>query len=189
MACGLWGVSGVVCGGRAESHTWPRKCDICSSTLSLKASSVSSSSSHFDMIGPSSIPCFDTPRIWRPSSSSFLSVPLTPSLFCRGMVVAVEVVVVVVVVVVVAVAAVAARHLDDLAPLLLRRPDLVDRLRPPRERLHRRRNEIVDLRLLRVAQPAHPVQQRVGEPLLLVVDRRLERCEVDGDAVDLLGRR
>ena len=39
---------------------------------------------HFDMIGPSSIPCFDTPRIWRPSSSSFLSVPLTPSLFCRG---------------------------------------------------------------------------------------------------------
>ena len=33
------------------------------------------------MIGPSSIPCFDTPRIWRPSSSSFLSVPLTPSLF------------------------------------------------------------------------------------------------------------
>ena len=102
---------------------------------------------------------------------------------------AVEVVVEEEEVAVVVAVAVAARHLDDLAPLLLRRPDLVDRLRPPRERFHRRRNEIVDLGLLRVAQPAHPVQQRVGEPLLLVVDRRLERREIDGDAVDLLGRR
>ena len=47
MACERCGVRRKV----EASTTWPRKCDICSSTLSLKASRVSSSSSHLGRRG------------------------------------------------------------------------------------------------------------------------------------------
>ena len=75
---------------------------------------------------------------------------------------------------------------EDARPLALRRADLVDRLRPPRERLHRLVDEVVDLLLPRRRHPPHPEEQRVGRLLVLVLERRLERRERDGEAVDLL---
>ena len=64
--------------------------------------------------------------------------------------------------------------------------DLVDRLRPLRERLEALGDEGVEVALRGRRAARHAELQRVREPLMLVLERRLERRERHVDAVDLL---
>mmetsp|Transcript_42550 Transcript_42550/g.124631 ORF Transcript_42550/g.124631 Transcript_42550/m.124631 type:complete len:438 (-) Transcript_42550:1648-2961(-) len=70
------------CSSLSRPSIWPRRCCIWSSTRSLNASHVSSSSSHLDVIAASSTPCLLTPFIILLSSSSLRKPARIGSLAC-----------------------------------------------------------------------------------------------------------
>eukprot|EP00962_Isochrysis_galbana_P019613 scaffold5708_cov107-Isochrysis_galbana.AAC.13 len=75
----------------------------------------------------------------------------------------------------------------DSVPLRLGVTHLVNRLRPLAQRLHRAVDKALDRLLMAERRAADAEQQRIRETLVLILERRLEGQQVDGDAVDLLG--
>ena len=58
-------------------------------------------------------------------------------------------------------------------------------VRPARQGLHARIQVVLDLLLARLGAALQPGEQRVAQPLVLVLQGRLEWCEGDRQAVDL----